>query len=683
MKGHVGKILKLDLTRRKVEVIPTNKYEKWIGGIGMGTAVFWDEVDKDYITDTSKISGFEPKNVICVMPGVLSGTIVPGSARTEVCGIAPEVYPRPQFMRSNFGGYFGPMLKFAGYDGIVIEGKADNPVWVDIRDEDVQIKDAGHLWGSSFFETEKKIWREIGGEKGYRYEGRFKGTTQRAAILGIGQCGENLARIGCLVHGADCAAGCGGFGGVFGSKNLKAISVIGTGSVEVARPKELMEVWQWTAKYKPKKSADSFPTPLGDKRRLSCFGCTAACKTNTTENIMSGSRGMCIEDYFYKSEDKARHGKYTVAEHIAGQLTQDYGINVYAAWNILLWLESLHKRGLLGKSKPIDTDLDFDKLGTEEFVREYLRKIAYREGIGDDLAEGWARAAAKWGLEEDLKNGLISAIHWGIGDQHWTNNIEWAYASLFDSRDCNAHDVRYGPTLEETAERYAELAPPWHDELMLDQSKTGVYSIHCARLVAWHNRYINVKGSIPWCDWFPFDIFNSLTEDGKGLTPEMEERYYAAVTGEDLSWEEVLEIGRRIWNFKRAILVLNGRHRDEEYFPPYPPYNCYVYTEGSPTLQWGSFNARMDHDRDRRGSVDFPPLDDYMMKYGVYKDGKWEWSTEPFPLDKNKMDEFKTIYYDLEGWDTQTGWPTRNTLEGCGLEYVADVLEKQGKRLRP
>ena len=649
----------------------------------MGTALFWDEVDKDYITDTSRISGFEPENVICIMPGILSGTMVPGGGRTEVCGIAPEVYPRPQFMRGNFGGYFAPMLKFAGYDGIVVKGKADGPVWIDIRDDNVQIREANHLWGLGFFGTEREIWKQIAGNKGHGNEGWFEGTTQRAAVVGIGQCGENLARIGCLVHGADNAAGCGGFGGVFGSKNLKAISVIGTGSVEVAHPEELMEVWRWVEKYKPRKSAVSYPTSLRDKRRVSCFGCTAACKVNTTEKEMSGATGQCIDEYFYAAEDKALHGETTRARHVASHLAQDYGINLYAAWNMLLWLESLHERGILGGGRHIDTDLDFNKLGTEEFARDYLGKIARREEVGDDLAEGWVRAADKWGLlEEDLKTGLISAIHWGIGDQHWTNNIEWAYASLFDSRDCNAHDIVYGRTLEETAARYAELAPPWHDSLMLDQSKTGVYSLHCARLVARNSRYANVKGSVPWCDWFPCDIFNSLTEDGKGLSPEMEERYYTAVTGEHLSWQEALEIGRRIWNFKRAILVLNGRHRDEEYFPPYPPYTSYVYTEGPPTLQWGSLNWTRDLERVRRGSLDFLPRDDYMLSYGVYEDGQWKWSKDPFPLDKDKMDEFKTLYYDLEGWDTETGWPTKSTLQDCGLGYVVEVLERQGKQLK-
>jgi len=639
MKGHAGKILRLDLTKGNAETIPTEKYGSWIGGIGMGTALFWDEVDKDYITDTSRISGFEPENVICIMPGILSGTMVPGSARTEVCGIGPEVYPRPQYIRSNFGGNFGPMLKFAGYDGIVILGKSDSPVWVDIKDEGVEIKDAARLWGLGFFDTEKAIWEEIDGLKKDFPDSRFAKMTQRSAILGIGPCGEHQSRIGCLVHGSDDAAGCGGFGGVWGSKNLKAISVLGTGAVDIADPEALVEVWRWMAKHRPQKFSENFPEPLKDRRRVSCFGCTAACKVNSMEKEMSGSTGQCINEFFYVSQDKARHGEVTRAKHIADHLAQDYGINLYAAWNMLIWLEYLHQNSLVGKKGPIDTDLDFARIGSEAFIKAYLKKIAFREEIGDVLAEGWVRAAAKWDLlEEGLQSGLISAIHWGIGDQHWTNNIEWAYLSLFDARDCNAHDIHYGTSLEKTSQRYAELAPPWNDPLMLDQSQTGVYSVHCARLVAWHSRYVNIKGSVLWCDWCPFDLFNSSTENEKGLTPEMEERYYAAVTGEKRSWEEFLEIGRRIWNFKRAILVLHGRHRNEEYFPPYPPYTSYVYTEAPPTLQWGSFNWNREAERSRRSKFDYLPWKALKRAVGPGRGSLFHWNVIKWmPLSRSTM----------------------------------------------
>ncbi|MBC8180819.1 hypothetical protein H8E88_06815 [candidate division KSB1 bacterium] len=133
MNGYAGKILMLDLTQRKVGVLPTSKYQHWMGGHSMGSAIFFDLV-KD-----KTIDGFHPDNVVTLMTSPLSGTLVPGaSGRTEVQGIGVQSYPIGWFTRSNFGGRFSAMLKFAGWDGIVFQGKADKQVWVDIRDDDVQ-----------------------------------------------------------------------------------------------------------------------------------------------------------------------------------------------------------------------------------------------------------------------------------------------------------------------------------------------------------------------------------------------------------------------------------------------------------------------------------------------------------------------------------------------------------------
>ena len=128
MSGYTGKILNLNLTEPKISVIDTRAYETWGGGHGIGSAIFWDLVkDKD-------ISGFDPNNLVTIMTSPLSGTMAPAaSSRTEVQGIGVQSSPIEWFTRSNFGGRFAAMLKFAGWDGIVIQGKADKPVWVDIR----------------------------------------------------------------------------------------------------------------------------------------------------------------------------------------------------------------------------------------------------------------------------------------------------------------------------------------------------------------------------------------------------------------------------------------------------------------------------------------------------------------------------------------------------------------------
>ena len=142
MFGYMGKILRVDLTNRKLSTIDTRQYVDWGGGHGMGSAIFWD------LCKDKAISGFDPGNVVTIMTSPLSGTIVPSATgRTELQGIAVEAYPIEWFTRSNFGGRFGSMLKYAGWDGIVVEGSSDTPVWLDIRDDNTRIRDAGWLWG--------------------------------------------------------------------------------------------------------------------------------------------------------------------------------------------------------------------------------------------------------------------------------------------------------------------------------------------------------------------------------------------------------------------------------------------------------------------------------------------------------------------------------------------------------
>ncbi len=240
----MGKILRVDLTTKKITTINTQKYEHWGGGHGIGSALFWD------LVEDKRIDGLDPKNVVTIMTSPLSGTLVPGSAaRTEIQSIGVQSSPIGWFTRSNFGGRFSPMMKFAGWDGIVIEGSADTPVWLDIRDNDVQIRDARDLWGKDTWETQQKIWSDVSEDKRYGgWEPPSNGqdqSTQRPAVIAIGQAGENLCRVASIVHDAGHGSGQGGFGAVWGSKKIKAVSVIGTGSIDIADPKALMRARLW------------------------------------------------------------------------------------------------------------------------------------------------------------------------------------------------------------------------------------------------------------------------------------------------------------------------------------------------------------------------------------------------------------------------------------------------------
>jgi len=708
MNGYAGKILRLDLTNRSATLIDTSKYASWFGGRGMGTALFWDEVDKAYITDPQNKSGFEPDNVLCIMSGPLQGTLTPIAGRCEVLGMAPECYPYPQLLRANSGGRLSSMMKFAGYDGIVVKGAADSPVWVNIMDDQVTFEDASGLWGLDTWEAQLEIWKQVAGQAGYgRWLTAGNGySTQRSAIILCGQAGENLSRQGCLMTDAGRSWGQGGFGGVFGSKKLKAISVLGTGSVPVADPDELYAARIWSYQSHPVSGASAKYQPWGNAhagRPLGgCLACGRACNSNyeTDQSFeMAGTESHCVGSYWNSNQsfDRAffirdilgtpkgpeeelwpgydywdNKPKYDlkVDSALANSWINRYGINSYdMGTGGLGWLLSLYQRGYLGKGKRINSDLDFSKFGSAGFANEILRRVAYREEIGDDLAEGNVRAAAKWGvLEEDLMNGVLPSIYW-CGESHWGVQVDWAYESLFDTRDVNMHTLSsiLNPSStrspEVRAKEFARMAAPWHDISGVDRSENGLYSLGMARCVAWHRREcLFYCDSANYCEQQSPQLF---LEGDSPTSHELENRFIKAVTGIDKSYEEWLEQGRKVWNFQRAIEVLHGRHRDAEYFPPFPPYNSYVYTDVEPYLQNNKYGGH--------------PAKSIL----AYVNGEWVDSVEGrhIALKKDRMDDFKSIYYDLEGWDTNTGWPTRSTLEGCGLKYVADELEARGKML--
>ncbi|MGD8538727.1 MAG: aldehyde ferredoxin oxidoreductase N-terminal domain-containing protein, partial [Candidatus Aminicenantes bacterium] len=385
MNGYAGKIIKINLTDRKVDVIPTHEYEHWMGGHGIGSAIFFDLV-KD-----KTIDGFHPDNVVTMMTSPLSGTLVPAaSGRTEVQGIGVQSYPIGWFTRSNLGGRFSGMLKFAGWDGIVLQGKADKPVWIDIRDGNVQIRDCAplSLWGTDTWECQESIWNYV--QSGNKYGGwnnpsDKKGckTTQRPAVVAIGPAGENLSRLACLIHDASNAAGQGGFGAVFGSKNLKAISVIGTGRVEISDPKMLLATRLWQkenyafnlAHLKQTWGSMQFQSPPApiilwakgrpkiDQRPQSCLGCHSGCRARYKD--ASGNEASCISSTFYHDAKSLDIQRY------ASDLINRYGLNAQEMVFGLLYIWLLMRTRKLKSANIPECPLDFRTYGSQEFVEQF------------------------------------------------------------------------------------------------------------------------------------------------------------------------------------------------------------------------------------------------------------------------------------------------------------------------
>jgi aldehyde:ferredoxin oxidoreductase len=214
--GWAGELLWVDLSSNQIDRVPTSDFDpqRYIGGVGLNTKVFWE-------LGSPAVDAFDPDSPLIISVGPLTGVSGPFN-RAEVGGIAPQAYPQELHAYSGFGGKFPSELKYAGYDGIVIVGRADGPVYLSIEDGDVEIRDADDVWGSDTFEAQQVLMARH----------------PDASVLAIGPAGETLSRIAVILNETASCAGQGGYGAVMGSKNLKAVVVRGTGTVKVARPDE-------------------------------------------------------------------------------------------------------------------------------------------------------------------------------------------------------------------------------------------------------------------------------------------------------------------------------------------------------------------------------------------------------------------------------------------------------------
>lgn len=720
LKGYAGKILHVDLTTLTTHVIPTEKYQRWGGGHGLGAALFWDLCPElEAIKD-----GRDERNVVTFAASPFSGTHVPSAGgRTEVTGIGCGLKPMNWFTRSNFGGQFSAMLKFAGWDAITITGKAPHPVYIDIRNGEVMLRDASALWGKDTYDTQKMIHADVAtveataGWSALRDGYDIGRTTQKSAVVSIGPTGENQSVLGSMVHGAGHGAGQGGFGAVLGSKNLKAISVLGTGEVDVHNPTALLN-----ARFKTREHyADDADNPkvteiaegnaatfmpgaakgyqslggaakpmifaqINERHRSSgCHGCINGCKQRRdgygTEShcqvttwylapALLATQGAKAAHFniFDKREDLAEVQMY------ASELAQRMGINTYPLMDGVLWLGVMAQSGLIGPDKPVKSNLRWDQFGTMEFAKALCDAIATRTDIGELLAEGFVEAAERMGRMEDVHNGnYLHTPYWGMPDHGYDPRAEltWGYSTLMDSRDVNDHgfnwmfwhiNYEYASGLEHRIDAETmvkihteKLIPYAKNDRSLDFAEDNMYSENVARAVQWQMHYNRFyKNSLLLCDFRWPDFYNLNRPDFRGATadPEVGEQvYWNAITGENISFSEGMERGRHIYNLDNAIWALQGRHRDIVKFEDY------IYEK---PLTHAKFKGYM-----------WPCTDE---------NGNWAYrDVIRRKLDRQGVEDWKSEYYRLEGWDEKTGWPKRSTLEQMDLGFVADRLESAGK----
>ncbi|MBU8893843.1 MAG: aldehyde ferredoxin oxidoreductase family protein [Bacteroidales bacterium] len=416
MKGYYGKLLDINLTTGEIKntQIPEEDIKLFIGGRGLGTKILWDKLPNPGVDPLS------PENALLFMPGPFSGLPIPSSSRTTVVTKSPRtsaVNPKHEHgstvSYSNMGGFFGPEIKFAGYDGICITGKADKPVYIKIEDDNVEIIDAGKFWGMGTEEFDNALIDELGDRK---FESCY-----------IGPAGEQLIPMASILNTAARAAGRGGTGCVMGSKNLKAIAIKGTQSPVLGDHKTYLELLSKARKsfkddhndslkfwrYGGTANALAYSSNNGTqavknysegtfgevakiateanrekvwKRDFACFSCPLACKKS---GIAKGSYSVMVHDG-PEYETGTMLGANLLISDLSGlqkliAVSDDYGIDIISVGNTIGFLMEAYEKEIIDSNYLDNIDLTW---GNVDASLKLLHKICKREGIGDKACNG-------------------------------------------------------------------------------------------------------------------------------------------------------------------------------------------------------------------------------------------------------------------------------------------------------
>jgi len=666
--GWVGKILRVDLTNRKISEVSTFDYApKFLGGRGLGAKICWDEAPPE-------VGAFDPENRIVFATGPLQGTLTPSSGRLTVVGKSPQTGPIESYTRSGIGGHFAPELKWAGYDALIVQGRASKPVYLWITDQKAEILDATSLWGLDTYQTQKMIWKLHG---------------HKTRVMVIGKAGENRSRIACILTDSGDASGQGGFGGVMGSKNLKAIAVRGTGSVAVARPKELMQITHHIQRLFSRKSlkGDLFqpeekdfkyniwgggygrgsltllpgellnlcndPSSGYSQTPDGCFSCPVACRSRVKGPGITSGVALCAQSYMYLESMVYEPEKgYSKITWQAAKLADLFGINSYELMAIIPWLSDCYREKLISEQ---ETGLPLKEIGSWKFISVLLQKIANREGFGDLLAEGGQRAAARLGGKAEKLSWMYypRAGKFGGYREHWVylGGFPTGYAVpalaliwVLDNRDALVShsyiSMLWGAAF--TIGQNALTAVPEKIFPILKPVMKAVYGSEeaaeffqqdgknlnwkwAAPVVKRYHEHSLLKDSYILCDiLFPY-LFNANSSDHVGDTT-LESRLYSAATGKEMSEEESYRQGEMLCTLERALAVRDGRTRKDDIL-----HDLYF-------------------EREDAGGRKYLQQD---------------------------LERSKSEYYGLMGWDVKSGTPTRSTLERLGLKEVAEGLGRK------
>jgi aldehyde:ferredoxin oxidoreductase len=615
--GWAGNVLRVNLTQRHWTTEPTEKYaERFIGGVGIGLNIVWNELDQ-------RVGAFDPDNKLIFAAGPLTGTLAPGSGRFELVAKSPRSYPKETVTRSGMGGYWGPELKYAGFDALVVEGRAESWVLLWIHDGIVEFVDARDYLGKDTYLTQQTLRRELHPE---------------ARTLCIGPAGEHLSRLAVILSDATFASGRSGFGAVMGSKQLKAIAVRGTKPIKIRDPQALIAasnkvrqlssdnpMKELTTRALSSEALDHLNTYR--KRNTGCFGCCMPCFAFLEIPGAGAAPAHCANYYYYGPATRfyghTRERDQAVADGFV--LANKLGLDTFEFARMLPFLEELQEIG----NRTIRTELPYT-IGSRQFIQGLLNNVAYRQGIGDLLAEGTARAADKiegaWDLCAKYFPAHGAAEHGNLRE-HPGLALQWALDSRGPVVDQHSY-IRLAVTFlkDPGPYRLSSEDAMLISEKVFDSPKaidSSTFDLKPEAIAYVQDRSC-VINTLVLCDWL-YPATRDFSPGGLVGDTSLESRLLGAVTALRLSEDELNHVGERIWNLARAIMVTEGRTRNQD------------------TLH-----------------------ESYFHKKGEQK-----------PVVKADLEEAKTRYYRLRGWDEKTGCPTRATLERLGLSDVAERLESR------
>ena len=646
--GYAGTILRVNLTKKEIikEPFPRQWMKQYIGGEAVAARILYDEVPPE----TPPLS---PDNKVILSMGPLVGTLAPSSGRVTLTTKSPitEIYSD-----SNAGGQWGPEMKYAGYDHLILEGASENPVYLWIDDDRVEIRDAYHLWGKTTWEADDIIKAELGDE-----------TIQIACI---GPAGENLSSAACLILNRARACGRMGLGAVIGSKKLKAVAVRGSKGLRIAHPGRFIKecrrlfdkivndgmywmmsrgtlaipdlAWDGSPSkpnalmryaHSDKNVCDTY-AEISDKnvrekvmdRDLACFNCPVHCAnwSSIKQGPWKGEKGEGFElnvqedcTYMDTCDNVWFLPKYSF-------LCNQLGLGVDEAALPIAFGMWLFEKGILTEEDTGGIKLEW---GDTETVLKLIKMVAYREGFGDILADGTRKMARKIGRGAEYWSKNIKGAE-VIADTRLTYEVTLA-ESVSPRGACHlkglslfmvyARDMEY--LTPEFREKMREVYGSPFPVIPFDHRWTPYATRYLIRLMATYD-------ALGLC------VFNSHYILPRSIMLEDLPPLVEAATGIAFTQEELEQCADRARIIQR------------------------------------SFNHMLGLDR----RDDAPP--EHTFKHPLKVEIKGQKMERA--LDREYFDEALTEFYRISGYDEKTGIPTRETLERLGLGKIARDLEKRG-----